>query len=193
MSWAFESRAPRATVLLRLVVGAVFVTEGLQKFLFPDELGVGRFIRIGIPMPAVTAPFVGMVEVLGGVFIIVGIATRIVCLPLLISMLVAITSTKLVTLEKNGFWETMHEARTDLLMIFLPSLPLGSGRGTHFPGRQAVKAWCAVALEETDQPRASIRRTAPRLRSSSLGCCHPPLLGWSHVDQVASANDYFLL
>lgn len=102
MSWEFESRAPRATILLRLVVGAVFVTEGLQKFLFPDELGVGRFIKIGIPMPTVMAPFVGMPEVLGGALLIAGVATRIVCIPLLISMLVAITSTKLVTLRKTA-------------------------------------------------------------------------------------------
>jgi putative oxidoreductase len=129
VSWAFESRAPRATILLRLVVGAVFVTEGLQKFLFPDELGVGRFIKIGIPMPAVTAPFVGMVEVLGGALLIAGIATRIVCIPLLFNMLVAITSTKLVTLDKNGFWKTMHEARTDLLMIFCLLFLLAVGAG----------------------------------------------------------------
>ena len=118
VSWAFESRGPRATILLRLVVGTVFVSEGVQKFLFPDELGVGRFVKIGLPMPAVTAPFVGTVEAVGGALLIAGIAVRVVCIPLLISMLVAITSTKLGMLEESGFWKTMHEARTDLLMIF---------------------------------------------------------------------------
>jgi uncharacterized membrane protein YphA (DoxX/SURF4 family) len=116
-AWAFDARGPRATVLLRAVVGIIFVSEGIQKFLFPDELGVGRFTKIGIPMPAVMAPFVGCVEVLGGTALILGLATRLVCIPLLVNMFVAITSTKLVTLTKNGFWKTMHEARTDLLMI----------------------------------------------------------------------------
>jgi len=36
-----ESRAPGAVVLIRLVVGAVFVSEGIQKFLFPAQVGAG--------------------------------------------------------------------------------------------------------------------------------------------------------
>lgn len=116
--WMFGSTAPPATWLVRAIVGAVFVSEGVQKFLFPDELGVGRFVKIGIPAPEVMAPFVGVVETVGGLALLVGIGTRLVAIPLLVSMLVAITSTKLVTFGKNGFWKTAHEARTDLLMIF---------------------------------------------------------------------------
>jgi uncharacterized membrane protein YphA (DoxX/SURF4 family) len=114
---------------VRVIVGAVFVSEGIQKFLFPDELGVGRFARIGIPAPAVMAPFVGTVETIGGVLLVLGLGTRVVAVPLLVSMLVAITSTKLVTFGKNGFWKTAHEARTDLLMIFglLFLLSVGAG------------------------------------------------------------------
>jgi putative oxidoreductase len=41
--------APASVVLIRLVVGAVFLSEGIQKFLFANDLGVGRFIKIGIP------------------------------------------------------------------------------------------------------------------------------------------------
>lgn len=115
--WAFDARGPKATALLRAVVGIIFVSEGIQKFLFPEKLGVGRFVEIGIPLPSVMAPFVGTVEVVGGALLALGLATRIVCIPLLSNMLVAITSTKLVKLGENGFWKTMHEARTDLLMI----------------------------------------------------------------------------
>lgn len=123
------SSAPRATWLVRVIVGAVFLSEGLQKFLFPTELGVGRFVKIGIPYPEVMAPFVGVVEALGGILLIVGLGTRLIAVPLLIDMFVAITSTKLVTLGKNGFWKTAHEARTDLLMIFglLFLLSVGAG------------------------------------------------------------------
>lgn len=116
-AWAFDARGPRATALLRGMVGIIFVSEGIQKFVFPEELGVGRFTKIGIPMPSVTAPFVGCVETLGGCLLILGFATRLICIPLLLNMLVAITTTKLATFAKNGFWKTMHEARTDLLMI----------------------------------------------------------------------------
>ena len=124
-----ESSAPRATWLVRFIVGAVFLSEGIQKFLFPDELGVGRFVKIGIPAPEVMAPFVGAVETVGGILLILGLGTRLIAVPLLIDMFVAITSTKLVTLVKNGFWKTAHEARTDLLMIFglLFLLSVGAG------------------------------------------------------------------
>jgi hypothetical protein len=60
--WIVRTRAPTAVVLVRLLVGTVFVSEGIQKFVFPEALGVGRFIKIGIPAPAVVAPFVGCVE-----------------------------------------------------------------------------------------------------------------------------------
>ena len=56
--------APNATVLVRILVGAVFLSEGIQKFLFSAALGVGRFEKIGIPSPVIAAPFVGMIEVI---------------------------------------------------------------------------------------------------------------------------------
>jgi len=46
-----SAKGSPALILIRLLVGAVFLSEGIQKFLFPGELGVGRFIKIGIPMP----------------------------------------------------------------------------------------------------------------------------------------------
>jgi len=45
------SRAPAATLLIRIMVGAVFVSEGIQKFLYPAAVGAGRFAKIGIPSP----------------------------------------------------------------------------------------------------------------------------------------------
>ena len=57
-TWA--DRAAKAVLLIRILVGWVFLSEGIQKFLFPDSLGVGRFVKIGIPWPQVMAPFVGV-------------------------------------------------------------------------------------------------------------------------------------
>jgi uncharacterized membrane protein YphA (DoxX/SURF4 family) len=51
----------RAVILIRLLVGLVFLSEGIQKFLFPAALGAGRFERIGTPFPPLTAPIVGVV------------------------------------------------------------------------------------------------------------------------------------
>jgi putative oxidoreductase len=112
-----RSGAPAATIAIRLMVGWVFLSEGIQKFLFPAALGVGRFAKIGIPAPQFFAPFVGVVEIVCGSLLILGLLTRLAALPLLIDILVAIASTKLPMLAKAGFWATMHEARTDYCML----------------------------------------------------------------------------
>ncbi len=125
----FSTTAPRATILIRLLVGAVFLSEGIQKFLFPATLGVGRFIKIGIPAPQFFAPFVGIVEILCGTLLIIGWLTRLATIPLIIDISVAIITTKIPMLATAGFWSMAHEARTDYCMllglVFL--LIVGSG------------------------------------------------------------------
>ena len=113
----FKSNAPRATILIRLLVGAVFLSEGIQKFLFPATLGVGRFIKIGIPAPQFFAPFVGVVEIFCGTLLIIGLVTRLATIPLIVDISVAIITTKIPMLSKAGFWSTAHEARTDYCML----------------------------------------------------------------------------
>jgi uncharacterized membrane protein YphA (DoxX/SURF4 family) len=115
VSWA--NRAAKAVLLIRILVGWVFLSEGIQKFLFPDSLGVGRFVKIGIPCPQVMAPFVGVVEIVGGALLLIGLMTRLASIPLLIDICVALYATKIVTLAKNGLWSTLHEARTDVSML----------------------------------------------------------------------------
>jgi len=115
VSWA--NRAAKAVLLIRILVGWVFLSEGIQKFLFPDSLGVGRFVKIGIPWPQVMAPFVGVVEIVCGALLLIGLLTRLASIPLLIDICVALYVTKIVTLAKNGLWSTLHEARTDVCML----------------------------------------------------------------------------
>lgn len=109
--------APPAVTLIRLIVSAVFLSEGIQKFLFPDELGVGRFIKIGIPAPDVMAPFVGGCEIVCGVLVLIGLLARLAAIPLIIDMLVAISTTKIPLLLKSGFWAMAHEARVDYALL----------------------------------------------------------------------------
>lgn len=104
-------------VLIRVAVGLVFSSEGIQKFLFSDALGVGRFTKIGIPAPHVMAPFVAVVEIVCGVLVLIGLATRFAAVPLIVDMIVALASTKLPLLVQQGFWKMAHEARTDFAMI----------------------------------------------------------------------------
>jgi uncharacterized membrane protein YphA (DoxX/SURF4 family) len=111
------SDAPAAAWPIRLLVGAVFVSEGLQKSLFPAELGVGRFTKIGLPFPEMLAPFVGGVEIVGGLLLLLGLFTRLAAVALIIDMLVAIATTKIPILLKDGCWKMAHEARTDWSML----------------------------------------------------------------------------
>lgn len=110
-------RAKKAVLLIRILVGWVFLSEGIQKFLFPEALGVGRFTKIGIPLPQLMAPFIGVTEIICGSLLLVGLFTRLACVPLLIDICIALYSTKIITFLKNGFWGTLHEARTDLSML----------------------------------------------------------------------------
>ena len=139
------TQASASTILIRLSVGlVVFFPEGLQKLMFPDLLGAGRFARIGIPFPDAMGPFVGVVETVCGALIIIGLLTRLAAIPLIIIMIVAIVSTKVPILlghdvwifhlahdvKRTGFWSAQHEARADLTML-LGSLYLlirGGGR-----------------------------------------------------------------
>jgi len=113
----FNTNAPRATILIRLLVGVVFLSEGIQEFLFPAALGVGRFIKIGIPAPQFFAPFVGVVEIVCGTLLIIGLLTRLATIPLIIDISVAIITTKIPMLSTAGFWGMAHEARTDYCML----------------------------------------------------------------------------
>ncbi len=105
------------TILIRLMVGAVFLSEGVQKFLFPAELGTGRFRKIGLPDPETLGPFVGTVEIVCGAMLLAGLLTRLATVPLLIIMLVALATTKSEVYATEGFWAMLHGSRTDWAML----------------------------------------------------------------------------
>jgi uncharacterized membrane protein YphA (DoxX/SURF4 family) len=114
----------------RIIVGFVFLSEGIQKFLFPETVGAGRFAKIGFSDPDSTAAFVATFEIVCGILVLAGLLTRISAIPLLIIMFTAIATTKVPILVEKGFWAMAHEARTDfamtMLLIFL--IIFGAGR-----------------------------------------------------------------
>lgn len=143
--------APGSVLLIRLVVGGVFLAEGIQKFLYPAEVGAGRFAKIGIPNPELLGPFVGVVETVCGALILLGLLTRLAAVPLVIDMLVAIVSTKLPILLGHGFWGfglrqlpyygfwgMAHEARTDWAMLLGSLFLLIVGAGSLSIDRRLV-------------------------------------------------------
>jgi putative oxidoreductase len=155
-SISFASRAPGWSILIRLVVGlVVFFPEGIQKLVFPEILGAGRFANIGIPFPEIMGPFVGVIETVCGALIILGLFTRLAAIPLIAIMIVAIVSTKvpillghefwffhLPKLARYGFWSMMHEARDDFGMLLGSLYLLIEGGGK----------WSLDALLSRDRP-----------------------------------------
>lgn len=123
------TRAPAAVLLIRLLVGLVFLSEGIQKFLFPAEVGAGRFAKIGLPSPEFLGPFVGGFEIVCGALVVLGLFTRLATLPLLTIMAVAIYTTKVPTLLKDGFWKMAHEGRADFSMTMCALFLLVVGAG----------------------------------------------------------------
>jgi putative oxidoreductase len=119
----------KTTILIRLMVGAVFLSEGIQKFLFADTLGAGRFQKIGLPSPELLGSLVGSFEIICAALILIGLLTRLASIPLIIIMLVAISTTKTAILADKGFWEMMHGSRTDWAMLLGSIFLLITGGG----------------------------------------------------------------
>jgi putative oxidoreductase len=147
-----SSHAPTATILIRLLVGWVFLSEGIQKFLFPAALGAGRFAKIGIPWPQAMECFIGSVEIVAGSLLLVGLLTRPAAFILLINISVAIVSTKvpillghgywlfsLPDLKNYGFWSMAHEARTDFSMFLGLLFLLIVGAGSWSADRKLIR------------------------------------------------------
>lgn len=145
-----STEAPAAVFLIRLLVGAVFLSEGIQKFLFPAELGTGRFVKIGIPTPEILAPFIGVVEIVGGLLLLMGLLTRPAALVLMLNMIVAISTTKLPLLASEGFWKMAHESRTDWSMLLGSLFLLVVGAGAW-----SLDARLARSLRKADNPSIS--------------------------------------
>jgi len=114
----------------RIIVGLIFLTEGIQKYLFPELLGTGRFLKIGFHDPAFWAYFTASFEIVCGALILIGLLSRLASVPLFIIMAVAFVTTKWPMLMDKGVWVMAHEYRTDfamtLLLIYL--MKYGSGR-----------------------------------------------------------------
>lgn len=132
----------RWTILIRLLLAGVFIPEGIQKLIFPDILGAGRFEGIGIPLPEITGPLVGWFELVCGVLVALGLFGRLASIPLIFIMVVAIASTKipillghdwlifnLRDLDRYGWWSMLHETRTDWAMLCGSLFLLLSGSG----------------------------------------------------------------
>ena len=113
------SGTDKNVLLPRLIVGLVFLSEGLQKYLFPESVGTARFEKIGFVDPAFWSYFTGAFEIACGFLILIGLLTRLSAVPLFIIMITAFVTTKWPILMQKGFWVMAHEYRTDFAMTLL--------------------------------------------------------------------------
>lgn len=125
----FANDNASTTILIRLMVGCVFLSEGMQKFLFPAMRGAGRFEKIGLPNPEFLGYFVGSFEILCGILVLLGLLTRLAAIPLITIMVVAIITTKSEVLVNDGLWEMLHGSRTDWAMLLGSIFLLIKGSG----------------------------------------------------------------
>jgi len=116
-------------LVARITVGLVFLTEGIQKYLFPETLGTGRFTKIGFSNPEFWAYFTGTFEIICGILILFGFLSRFASIPLIIVMITAFIITKIPILTTHGFWNFAHEYRTDFCMTMLLAFILYYGGG----------------------------------------------------------------
>jgi putative oxidoreductase len=128
-AYVFSTESKNRIILIRLVVGLIFLSEGIQKFLFPELLGTGRFEKIGFSDPVFWAYFTGTFEIICGLLLLIGFLTRGATIPLLIVMLTAFVTTKWPILMNKGFWAMAHEYRTDFAMTALLVYLLFYGAG----------------------------------------------------------------
>ncbi len=90
--------------VIRVIVGIIFLTHGIQKLFMVGFEGVSEmFVNMGIPLAFTSAVIVSLVEFFGGILLILGLLTRWASIPLLIVMLVAFFAVHL----PNGFFLPM--------------------------------------------------------------------------------------
>jgi uncharacterized membrane protein YphA (DoxX/SURF4 family) len=153
---------PASTVLIRLMAGSVFFWEGILKFVYVNQ-GVGRFTKLGIPFPIFTADFVGGLEIVGGLLVMAGFLTRLITIPFVIEMIVAMLSTKISLYlgtsplplppapPKIGVWAVLHEIRSEYAQIMVVLYLLING-----PGKWSVDA--VLAMVRAPRARKLIAR-----------------------------------
>ena len=151
----------RAIILIRLMAGAVFFWEGVMKFVFPNQ-GVGRFTKLGFPAPHFTATADGWFEIVGGLLLLTGLMTRLIAIPFVIEMIVAMASTKIPLYlgtsplplppvpPQIGFWAVLHEIRSEYAQLLTCAFLVVAG-----PGRWSVDALLA---RRRVRPKETVRR-----------------------------------
>jgi uncharacterized membrane protein YphA (DoxX/SURF4 family) len=166
--------APRSTALIRCMAGTVFLWEGVLKLVYTNQ-GVGRFAKLGIPAPVITAHFVAWLEIVGGMLLVAGLWTRVIAIPFVIEMLVAMLSTKISLYlgtsplapppspPQMGIWAVLHEIRSEYAQITSVAFLLING-----PGPWSIDALLALARGREARRQITLPGAETTVHGSSL-------------------------
>jgi len=164
---------PKSIAILRIMAGGVFLWEGILKFVYANQ-GIGRFTKLGMPLPHFTVDFVAGLEIGGGVLLLSGLLTRLIAIPFIFEMIVAILSTKIslylgtsplplpAAPPKIGIWAVLHEVRSEYAQLLTVAFLLING-----PGKWSLDALLRVKKREANSANASYEFTRRTLRHSS--------------------------
>ena len=170
-AWKFLSEpplsAPKATLALRLMAGGVFFWEGVLKLVYTNQ-GVGRFTKLGMPLPELLANAIALLEIGGGLLLMAGLFTRFISVPFILEMIVAMLVTKVSLYlgtsplpmppapPKLGLWAVLHEIRSDYAQIMTSIFLLAAG-----PGPWSLDAWLARRKGATMKSARQISASEP--------------------------------
>lgn len=116
---------PGVILLLRCLTGFIFARAGWYKITHLDQT-IGFFASLGLPVANALAPLVATLEFFGGLFLIAGFATRLVCLPLLSTMLVALFTAHSSSLGNIN--QMLEQPPVVLIFACLGLIAVGAGK-----------------------------------------------------------------
>jgi uncharacterized membrane protein YphA (DoxX/SURF4 family) len=160
------------------MAGGVFFWEGILKFVYANQ-GVGRFTKLGMPLPRITADFVGILEIAGGLLLLSGLMTRLIAIPFIIEMIVAILSTKISMFlgtsplplppvpPQVGIWAVLHEVRSEYAQMLTTAFLLINGPGKWSLDAVLGRARMNSAGARAIRNRVSASQPAVRVVTSS--------------------------
>jgi len=150
LSTLTKTRPDAALLLIRLMVGVVFVFHGSQKafgaFGGPGIEGfAGWLASLGFPLPTLNAYLAAGAELLGGIALLTGVGLRLIALPLVFTMLVAAVS---------AHWGSFS-AQANGMEYPLTLAAVVAGLGLAGPGRYSLSAFLPTPSFLRDESAAA--------------------------------------
>jgi uncharacterized membrane protein YphA (DoxX/SURF4 family) len=118
MTKILDRLQPLGLLLLRFLLGAIFLRTGWGKFQHLDKVAA-FFASLGIPAAKIQAPFVACIELVGGVALILGAGVRIFSALLIGVMAVALATAVIPGLEDKSDILTTSELLYLICFIYL--------------------------------------------------------------------------